>query len=1001
MTIEDVYNALDLDGRDCLIRRKAGWQDRVAFPSRIMRLLQDESRLLGRFDAVFSFDGKPLVLFYKDIQQDSLQRLHRDVWNFNETPIVIVESGNAVTVYNGFSLDKKTKFLDKIADNGHLDDFNYFRLVSGEAWVDCRARFERKNRVDRFLLNNIEYAQKALCRMGVDKIVANALLGKVIFIRYLIDRKVRVNYPSRQERLDNKKLCEILCDRQKVWELFDCLQDKDCGFDGDLFPVNRKQVFDVPDTAFELLIRLLKSENLSNGQQSLFDLYDFSILPIEFISNVYEKFIGRDNQASQGAYYTPTFLVDYIVRETVGEKLRIANDNYNCRILDPACGSGIFLVESLREIIEKYMSVTGCDRRNTKPFREILSRLASDNIFGIDKDESAVQVAIFSIYLTLLDYQDPADIEKFKFPRMRDCNLVCADAFDETNTYICAMRDRARRMPFDVILGNPPWRRGVKEMGWHCVKYSRWQAVRDWGVRVTGGEIAQAFLARSLDFATSTTDCALIVTSKVLHNIKAKEFRKDFFRCVLLKRVFELSPVRGEIFNQSNDSAIAPACILFYKMPCEKKEKEYGRNLVEHIALKPSRFFSLFKAFMLTTRDIQYVRQSLLMENDLLWKILVYGSWLDFSFIKRMRTSDYVTIGQVVKDKGLLKGQGVTIGRDEKEDASHLVGRKFADTDDIRPYFVRPTKTWTVARVTRKRDERLFCAPVLLTKIGLDTVYHAASAVLKEDAVYTHAFSAIKGNQKDLTLLRTFAALYNSDFFTYYGIMCFSSLGIDRTRVHEEEMRSLPWCRIPIAKDVSALEGKLSDDSRLALSNFDAEEAHRRIENKINDAFEFSEVERALIDYANHIIVPYCLACDADIYSKELSFGDAMLVDYANVFVRRFEKLVAEDGNRFMVEVKYSKQIIGMYFRVVPKRKYVVPVAMDENSSPKDMLRAIIKLSAGKVTDKLFVHKDLRGFGSDYFYIFKPNERRLWHKAVAYVDVEEFADAILRAGTEK
>ena len=128
MTIEDVYNALDLDGRDCLIRREAGWQDRVAFPSRIMRLLQDESRLLGRFDAVFSFDGKPLVLFYKDIQQDFLQRLHRDVWNFNETPIVIVESGNAVTVYNGFSLDKKTKFLAKIADKGHLDDFNYFRL---------------------------------------------------------------------------------------------------------------------------------------------------------------------------------------------------------------------------------------------------------------------------------------------------------------------------------------------------------------------------------------------------------------------------------------------------------------------------------------------------------------------------------------------------------------------------------------------------------------------------------------------------------------------------------------------------------------------------------------------------------------------------------------------------------------------------------------------------------------------------------------------------------
>ena len=42
-------------------------------------------------------------------------------------------------------------------------------------------------------------------------------------------------------------------------------------------------------------------------------MYDFSILPIEFISNMYEKFIGKENQENEGAYYTPTFLVDYIV----------------------------------------------------------------------------------------------------------------------------------------------------------------------------------------------------------------------------------------------------------------------------------------------------------------------------------------------------------------------------------------------------------------------------------------------------------------------------------------------------------------------------------------------------------------------------------------------------------------------------------------------------------------------------------------------------------------
>ena len=48
----------------------------------------------------------------------------------------------------------------------------------------------------------------------------------------------------------------------------------------------------------------------------------------------------------------------------------------------------------------------------------------------------------------------------------------------------------------------------------------------------------------------------------------------------------------------------------------------------------------------------------------------------------------------------------------------------------------------------------------------------------------------------------------------------------------------------------------------------------------------------------------------------------------------------------------------------------------------------------------MFVTKDIRGFDADCFYIFKPNERRLWHKAVAYVDAEEFSESIFRAERE-
>jgi type I restriction-modification system DNA methylase subunit len=68
---------------------------------------------------------------------------------------------------------------------------------------------------------------------------------------------------------------------------------------------------------------------------------------------VYESFIG--NQEEDSAYYTPLFLVDYILTETVEAYLTSNQETYNCRVLDPACGSGIFLVETLRKIIEKFI----------------------------------------------------------------------------------------------------------------------------------------------------------------------------------------------------------------------------------------------------------------------------------------------------------------------------------------------------------------------------------------------------------------------------------------------------------------------------------------------------------------------------------------------------------------------------------------------------------------------------------------------------------------------
>ena len=70
------------------------------------------------------------------------------------------------------------------------------------------------------------------------------------------------------------------------------------------------------------------------------------------------------------------------------------------------------------------------------------------------KDYDAIQVAIFSIYLTLLDYQEPADIEKFQFPPLYGINLICSDTFDTNDKGL----NNLKNIIFDYIIGNPPWK---------------------------------------------------------------------------------------------------------------------------------------------------------------------------------------------------------------------------------------------------------------------------------------------------------------------------------------------------------------------------------------------------------------------------------------------------------------------------------------------------------------------------------------------------------------
>ena len=1006
--LKDILQRLNLNSSNGLYYFHQNWKNQLKLSSRIRRILEK----IIKPTAFFCFDNKPLILFFEN--PISKEELHRKIWNFNESPIIIIVDKTVVEIFNGFKLLKEPNgLLEKIGGLEKLNDFSYFQLVTGKTWEKYQKEIDNENRVDYKLLSNIQDTRNSILnnfskddsneQKKLQVKITNALLGKIIFIRYLIDRKVRLNFEGTPKIWKNNDLCKLLSNRKKTKLFFEYLADPDMGFNGELFPLTSKEFNMIPKEAFEIIIRLLKCEDMSTGQASLFDLYDFSIIPIEFISNIYESFIGIENKENEGAYYTPLFLVDYILSETVINTITNKKTT-DCKVLDPACGSGIFLVETLRKLIEQYIDNNKNNQIKTSEFKREIKNITKNNIFGIDKDESAIQVAIFSVYLTLLDYMEPPEISSFKFPNLLGSNFFHNDFFDINADF----NKKLEKINLSYIIGNPPWQRGKGKKNTLFDDYINTRRhVENYNdepsIEIGNKEIAQAFLLRSSDFSEKKTKCALIVTSKVLYNLNSDNFRKYFLNNYLIEQVFELAPVRREVFNKSN--AISPACILFFRYA---HRRSTDANIIRHISLKPSRFFSLFKIFSISRQDIQYIQQDKLKIDDWMWKVLVYGSYLDFNFIKRLKTQFHTIDSKIIKDT--LRKQGIKrVDGDNKIPVKELYGYDFLNLrKEIDQFYINPKhEKWIQEEVGYVYQENesvcldIFTPPMLLIKETVNTSLESISAISSQKLVFTDKITSIKfkgdRNADEYYLL---AGLLNSSIFAYYVLQASSTAGIMiEQQINDIERFSFPYIYskeiIQYAKEMEALKKEID-------FSFGSDKEKKIIENKHNinikimESLSLNVIEQTLIDYTISILIPIAMKHNG--YEKlflPCELNDIILNEYAQLFIERFKNKFKSINKKMNIEILYTEQIVGIFFKIVNENDYIDNVIWkDLQKNDIQILTLIYNLGVKKITEKLFVQKDIRGFEEEGFYIIKPNEKRLWHKAIGYLDLNEFIDAM-------
>lgn len=949
-------------------------------------------------DAIFCINNEPLILFFEN--PENLDLLEKQIWNFNQTPIVFIISQNQIQIKNGFNFVKNAG-LNDLAESNNIDDFDYFKLVTGESWEKYKSKFDSRKRIDNYLLSNIESARSILINKGLDSNVANSLIGRVIFIRYLIDRKVELN---KYEILSKEQFYEILKNKKAAYNLFKQLRND---FNGNLFPlefvinnvcVNEEDF--VTEEHLGVITSLLNGDKLislnkkTEIQLSFFDIYDFSIIPIEFVSNVYEKFIGRSNQAEQGAYYTPLFLVDYIQKQTVTEYFNSNVEQYNCRVLDPACGSGVFLVETLRQIILQYRLINPNYSDSLNDYKESLKVLLTDNIFGIDKDENAIKVAIFSLYITLLDYLEPSSIVGFQFPTLLGTNFFVSDFFDLEADYNNILKNKH----FQFILGNPPWGKVEDSVKLYESYWKEKEKLEKVDIKVTDKQISQVFLIRVKDF--SFDESALIVTSKVLYNINAKDYRKYLLTNFKFRQVFELSSIAEKIFNVSNDSSIEPAVVLFYRVI--DNNEDVRDNLITHISIKPNYFFNTLKLLVIEKYDVKEVFQGLFIDFDWIWKTLVFGNILDFYFIKRLK-NDYTTVDKVLPTEKFLKHGGLK-RKDGKNKyvTKNLIGKPFIDTSkkELKNYFIVKNKSWDEETVGFLPDENIFKAPVLLTKKGTNSDYLSIACLSTVDCVFTDSVFAIKAiNDDDVNILKSLEAIYNSRFFSSYLMLTASSLGIERKQVHIDEKLNTPFVSseslVQLIDDLKAQMSKVYES--ILYNPFDLESTNfivEKIERELEINYRISEQEKSLLDYSTNISIPLRTGKLYEEIFKKTAYKDKVLEDYAQIFLDHFGTIYNREGYFFEIEIIHSNHTIAMYFRVIPNKSKSVKKIIWSQKGYQDLLSTFSRLSFENIGQNLFIQKDIKGFENDGFYVIKPNEYKSWHPALAYLDLSEFIEAL-------
>ncbi len=640
---------------------------------------------------------RPAVFVAEATSEEKAREIHRSLWNLGYAPFLIILLPNQVKIYTGFvySEESQDKGLLGEADTREqlltlLSDFKANSIDTGFIWKsDYAKELDQNQRVDRKLLHNLEQLGAALEEEGLSPEISHGLIGKYVYLSYLRSRNILTDEWIAQQGIEIDKVFSSNATVSNLRALVDALEER---FNGGVFPIDFDREITLEDkhvswvaSVFNGSTIVISAPNSVHQLHLPFRAYDFRYIPVEMLSAIYEQFIH--DRKDKGAIYTPEILADYVLSEME----LVKPFKRGMKVLDPACGSGVFLVLAYRRLIEKELFHLGSSGKLSP---EDLSKILLESIYGIEREADACYVTEFSLILTLLHYSEPSDLQslKFKFPNLHNKRIFKCDFFDlegEEND----VNFWGKGLKFDWITGNPPWvelkpnKPGEPIM--EGTKYARiWidDPKNRFSRPVGGKQTAQAFSWLVTDLLGKNGIIGLILPATSLFNKESKRYRKEFFTENEILRITNFANLRDTLFGKDK-SGVLPAATVIYRKT-ENREKEsyivhyapFSINQISKTSDKPW-------VIIINESEIKTVSsyEAALGEMSF-WKLALWGSYRDKRTIERIRRLFPTTLQKFCESKGWgekLPREGAQL-RSSQENSDwckvNLIGQREFDT---------------------------------------------------------------------------------------------------------------------------------------------------------------------------------------------------------------------------------------------------------------------------------------------------------------------------------